>query len=797
MGDLSLPDGTPTGAVYGFAAMLLEILDELKPDYVAVAWDKSRTNIRSRQKIYPDYKANRKPAPEDFKHQIPLLMELLEAFHIPLYEYDDFEADDIMGSLSRRAEAAGVRVDLVSGDLDMLQIVDHDTDMYQLKRGFSDVVKFDVAAVEAKYGLKKEQFLDLKSLKGDSSDNIPGVPGIGEKGAIKLLQEYGDLDNIYAHADEIGGSIGEKLRQGKKSAYMSRELAEIMFDAPVEFSAEDTDVGKMDRDEVLEVLSRFQFRSLVRRFDKLGIGAGTGPSLRAAATSSLPLPSQMAKSPQEPVPDLRPELDLQGEKFAQKSDDELFLSWNVKGAMHEDTRVAEEILGGRRFWDLGQAAFLLNPLTRKNEQMTLTTVDMTEQEYANQQAAFAKLPKLKSVAENLDFPLIPILYKMEARGIEIDPGKFNALAVEFRREIGEIERKIYELAGHPFNINSPMQLAQVLYEELGLPTKGIKKTQRFYSTGQKELDKIRLLSPIVPEIERIREVSKLLNTYVAPLPQLADENRRIHTTYTQDVTATGRLSSISPNLQNIPVRTDEGKRIREGFVAGKGKCFVSADYAQFELRLAAALSGDTKLIADFNAGLDIHTKTASDSFHVPMDQVTKDQRRAAKVINFGVLYGMSAKGLSDATGMNVGEAKDFINRYFELRAPIRKYLDETLEQARNDGYVETIFGRRRPTPDVKSPNYIIRSGAERAAANMPIQGAEADLMKLAMIKLDKVLPEGAELILQVHDSLVVECDENERKKVEQILQDTMEQVAPELPVKLAVDVKTGQNWGEL
>jgi len=394
-------------------------------------------------------------------------------------------------------------------------------------------------------------------------------------------------------------------------------------------------------------------------------------------------------------------------------------------------------------------------------------------------------------------PLIPVLYKMEEAGVKIDRDRFDVLAEEFSAETKAIEQEIYQLAGKSFNINSPIQLSEVLFDTLQLPTKGIKKTQRAYSTGAKELDKLRELHPIIPKIERYREINKLLTTYVTPLPALADKNDRIHTTYTQDVTATGRLSSVNPNLQNIPVRSDDGKRIRNCFVAEKGRTFVSADYAQFELRLAAALSGDQALIDDFNAGLDIHTKTAADAFHIPMEEVTKAQRRAAKVINFGVLYGMSPKGLSDAAGMTFYEAKKFIERYFELRAPMRRYLDQTLENGRKNGYVETLFGRRRPCPDLAAPNYLVRAAAERAAANMPIQGTEADLMKKAMLAVDKALPDGAKIILQIHDSLIIECFDQQVEEVSKILIEKMEGVAPELPVKLAVDAKIGKDWGEL
>jgi len=824
MGNLSASDGTPTGGVYGFAAMLLEILAKLKPDYVAVAWDKSKTNIRRRREIYEGYKSTRKKAPEDFYAQIPYLMELLEAFHIPLYECDDFEADDIMGALARKAvaEVPDMQVDLISSDLDMLQIVGDGIDMYRLKRGFSDVEKFNIAAVERRYGLKKEQFLDLKALKGDSSDNIPGVPGVGEKGAVALLQRWESLDDIYDHIEEIGGKVGEKLRAGKKFAYMSKELAAIMFDAPVSFEPEEMDVSKLEPEKVLEVFRKLEFRSLIRRFEKLR--ADQPDSARQTERLSRVNSdfSGISQRKSEFTPG-KPIAQNQAGQFSvsQASTTGLLLSWDVKGAMHEDEGVAGRVLAGEEFWDLGQGSFLLNPLAKVDDQVGLDTGDVLKKEYDRQMEEFEELPKLKWVAENLDMPLVPVLYKMEKMGVKIDAKKFAAMKTEFAKEAKKIEQKIYTVAGHEFNVNSPMQLAEVLYGELELPTTGVKKKQRFYSTGQKELDKLRELHPIIGLIERMREVTKLLGTYVEPLPNLADEDGRVHTTYTQNVTATGRLSSVSPNLQNIPVRTEEGRRIREGFVAGPGKVFVSADYAQFELRLAAALAGDERLISDFNSGVDIHTKTASDTFRVPMDEVTKDQRRVAKVINFGVLYGMSVKGLSDAAGMTMGGAKEFIDKYFALRKPIREYLDDTLEQARTQGYVETYLGRRRPTPDVKVRNFVVRAAAERAAMNMPVQGTEADLMKLAMLRIssfsfkkEKELSEKEksmiresgvnpdsriefDILLQIHDSLIVECEEKDANEVAKLLKWAMEGVAPELPVKLLVEVTTGKNWGEL
>ena len=785
MGHLSLPDGTPTGAVYGFASMLIEIIEKLKPEYIAVAWDKPKTNIRRRREIYADYKANRKPAPPDFYAQIPYLMELLEAFHIPLYEFDDYEADDIIGTLARKAQDVGKRVEIISGDLDMLQIVDEHIKMYQLKRGFSDVEQFDIPAIEKKYSLKKEQFLYLKAIKGDSSDNIPGIPGIGEKGAVKLLQEYDTLENIYNHIDEITGATQKKLIAGKELAFISKKLAQIQFDAPVEFDAKSTKLIDYNPQKVNEALKKLQFNSLIRKFAKLPMNKNVVFSTTksqdndANVVKNTTNSNDVAQAVEITIPD------------------NIFISYNVKNDMHEHPKLAHEIINGRAYWDLGQINFLINPLERNNAQLSLSDLKSAKDDYVFQKQELAKTPKLKDVAEKLDLPLIPVLYKMEDAGIKIDKERFKVLTKEFSKEIQILEQEIYELAGKNFNINSPIQLSDILFNELQLPTAGIKKTQRAYSTGAKELNKLHELHPIISKIERYREISKLLTTYITPLPSLSDKNDRIHTTFTQDVTATGRLSSVNPNLQNIPVRTEDGKRIRNCFISEKGKTFVSADYAQFELRLASALAHDQKLIDDFNAGLDIHTKTASDAFHVPMDEVTKTQRRVAKVINFGILYGMSPKGLADATGMNFYEAKNFIDSYFKLRAPIREYLNQTLENGRKNGYVETLFGRRRPCPDLSAQNRLVRAAAERAAANMPIQGTEADLMKKAMLAVDKSLPNGASIILQVHDSLIVECFDQQVNQVSQVLVEKMEQVAPELPVKLSVDVKTGKDWGNL
>ena len=790
MGALSLEDGTPTGGVYGFAAIAMEIVNKLNPTKVVVAWD-SKTSTTKRRALYPEYKAGRIKPGDDFYAQIPLLEELVGNLGWNFVELDNYEADDIIGTLSREADEAGdYETYIISSDLDMLQIVDNNTHMWRILKGFTNIEKINVPELEGKYGIKKSQFLDLKALKGDSSDNIPGVPGIGEKTAAKLLNDYSTLDDIYEHLDDIKGSTRTKLEAGKDSAYLSKTLAKIMLDAPLDLSS--LPDFHFDKEKTIAGLKKLQFNSLIRKIEKADLTSGAhgsveGPPERGSARMSAPSPWRRATATQ-------PETESERHRIGEGTilDSQTIISYDVKSLMHNDKKVAKEILAGKPFWDLGQAAFLLNPLAREEPQLVVP-----EEEYQKQLNEFQNYPRLYDIYKYFDLPLIPILYQMEEKGMLIDRAYFQNLQQEYTAEVGRLEQKIYTLAGKTFNLNSPIQLSEILFADLGLPTKGIKKTSRGYSTGAKELDKLKELHPVIPKIIKYREAAKLLSTYIIPLPDLVGKDGRIHTTFTQNVTATGRLSSKDPNLQNIPVRTDEGNRIRTGFIAPEGRVLVSADYSQFELRLAAVLSGDQNLIDDFNHDIDIHTKTASEAFHVPFDEVTKDQRRAAKVVNFGILYGMSVKGLAEAAKMPIYEAKQFIDNYFVLRAPIKRKLEQILQQSREQGFVETYYGRRRPTPDVKSSNFIIRQSAERAAQNMPIQGTEADLMKRAMINVSTQLPDGANLIMQVHDSLIVECDETEATTVAEILKSKMESVAPELPVKLAVEVTTGHNWGEL
>lgn len=823
MPGLALPDGTPTGGVFGFASIAIELIKKLEPDYVAVAWDKPKTNIRKRREIYPEYKAGRKAAPPDFYAQVPILHELLDAFGWPFYELDDYEADDILGAFAEQATEKGIETYLLTSDLDALQLVSPTTKVYAIKNGLSNIEEFDVGAFEAKYGIDVEQFLDFKSLKGDSSDNLPGVPGIGEKTAIQLLQDYQTLDGIYEHLDDIKPSTAKKLEAGKKLAYMTKEVGKIWCDAPVKLDWDVASVEDTDLNKVAAILKKLQFTSLEKRlpkhmqFESGGVAEPEATTIEALVEADWP-DMLMIDGPVlvELIDDVL-WVSLDGKTVHKKPIKQVnssvwralematVVSYDVK-ALYHALDAHDVSVRFATVHDIRQGAFLIDPLARDRSIATLINDESTEPTvilaglrdvYQQQKAWFDKEPRVAEIAYGYDFPFTYTLFAIEKRGVKIDPEQFKKLSKQLGEEHAKLEQEMYSMAGYEFNIGSPAQLSEVLFTKFQLPTIGIKKGKTGYSTGQAELDKLRGQHPIIELIEKTRELAKLKNTYVDTLPQLADSHDRIHTTFNQDVAATGRLSSTNPNLQNIPIRTEQGRRIREAFITDGDKVLVSADYSQFELRLAAILSGDEGLINSFNGDVDIHTKTASEVYGIPMDDVTKDQRRAAKVINFGVLYGMSPHGLAANTGMTFGQAKDFIDQYFQLRAPVRKFIDATLEKARTEGYVETYYGRRRPTPDVKSSNFMVRAGAERAAANMPIQGTEADLMKRAMLKVEEELGDLGEQILQIHDSILVECPKENGEKVAELLKSIMENIAPELKIALKVDVHIGNSWGDL
>lgn len=829
MPGLSLPDGTPTGGVFGFASIAIELIKKLEPDYVAVAWDIKGTSADKRLEIFPEYKAGRTKPADDFYAQLPILREVLAAFNWPLYELDKYEADDIMGTFAAQAKDEGVEACLITGDYDLLQLIDNNTGVYITRTGSSDLVRYDDAAFEEKYGIKVSQFVDYKALVGDSSDNIPGVPRIGPKAAQSLLTSYNNLDGIYAHVDEVKGAQQKYLNEGKDLAYMSQKLAQIFTDAPISIDWEETSIERTRVDKILEVLHKYEFSSLIKRLPKhMKIGE--------EVVDVEEIIEELEESTLEPLEEVAwpSPLMIDGPVYVEVFGNDVWISTDGKTASKQSITKVD-----RHFWhalimartvtydaktlyhaldtlgaaakfddvhDLRQGAFLLDPLARDRSVAALIGDDTEDpliilaglvNVYQSQKTAFEAEPRLKSIAYDYDFPLTYTLFNMEKTGVKINPQRFASLSEELGKEHAQLEQEMYTMAGYEFNIGSPAQLSEVLFTKLQLPTQGIKKGKTVYSTGQKELDKLRGQHPIIELIEKTRELAKLKNTYVDSLPKLADAHDRIHTTFNQDVAATGRLSSTDPNLQNIPIRTEKGRLIREAFIAEGDNVLVSADYSQFELRLAAILSNDTVLINDFNGNVDIHTKTASEVYGIPMDDVTKDQRRAAKVINFGVLYGMSPHGLSAATGMSFPQAKEFIDQYFELRKPVRAFIDDTLSKARTEGYVETYYGRRRPTPDIKSSNFMVRAGAERAAANMPIQGTEADLMKRAMLQVDEQLGDLGTQILQIHDSILVECPKENVEKVSELLKTIMEGIAPELKISLKVDVHAGTSWGDL
>ncbi len=860
MPNLATKDGTPTGGVFGFASMALEVIKRLQPDYVAVAWDKPKTNIRSRLAIYPEYKAGRKPAPPDFYEQIPVLHELLDAFGWPLYEMDDYEADDLMGTLAKQASEQGIETLLITSDLDALQVVGPLTKVYALKKGLSNIELYSPASFTAKYGIEVNQFLDLKALKGDSSDNIPGVPGIGEKTAIQLLQDYKTLDGIYDNLVLLKDSVRKKLEAGKESAYMSKKLGAIWCDAPLPLDLPRMDGHHADAARIAELLEKLEFRSLARQVPDI-LKVDLSEHTSKIMNHGLQLPKNVVVDNDEKLANVK--LESQGQLVihsraagvAGRDPKVLIVSADPRTTYTFDlTKVAPEKIAAlitphhsligydvksslKTLLGMGVAAdalpvvahdvlvgaFIVNALRREQSLTELagdigydgtSFDDLSEEDVVarapdivavlralaeQQQDELDRVPKLRDVAQTVDFPVIPVLARMEFRGIQLDTAYLAAFAEQINDTISDLEQEIYGYADSEFNIASPAQLAEVLFEKMQLPKQGIKKGKTGYSTAASELDKLRSLHPIIDRISQFREVTKLKNTYVDTLPRQVDGHSRIHTTFNLTIAQTGRLSSTDPNLQNIPVRTELGKRIRTAFVAGKGKRLVSADYSQFELRLAAAMSDDLEMITAFNRGADIHTLTAAEVYGRAPEDVTKQMRSAAKTINFGVLYGMSTHGLVAATGMSYEQAQKFIEEYFKHRAPLLGYLNGLKEQAKTDGYVETLLGRRRPMPDIRSSNFIVRSAAERAAMNMPIQGTEADLMKLAMIAVDEklVAVPSAQQLLQIHDSILIECDEADAEKVAELLKTTMESIYPSLPVKLDVDTSVGTNWGEL
>jgi DNA polymerase-1 len=719
-----------------------------------------------------------------------------------------------------------------------------------LKKGLSNIELFHPESFEQKYGIEVHQFLDLKALKGDSSDNIPGAPGIGEKTAAELLRQYKTLDGIYDNLALIKDSTRKKLEAGKDSVSLSKKLAAIWTDAPIKLDLKQVDGSKCQPQKVQEVLQKLEFRTLARQLPEY-MHMPEDKAVKKSKQVTLPDASHINtdKELQSLTLPKTEELVIYGLSDKPHGENPLSLTFSPSASQSvtlnlssldalqvrsklKDYIESAELVGHNLkatlqiLMTLGIfpqkikhdtliGAFLINPLRREQSlselaetelDVHLQGIDGANSEeiavirklYEQQLEEFKGLKKMAKLAADIEWPIIPVLSDMEYRGIKLDVEYLKKVAEQLKDTISDIEQQIYGHADREFNIASPAQLSDVLFNKLMLPTDGIKKGKSAYSTAANELDKLRGRHPIIDLITQYREVTKLMSTYVVPLPSMVDAHNRLHTTFSLTTAQTGRLSSSDPNLQNIPVRTELGRQIRAAFIADPGKMLVSADYSQFELRMAAFLAKDQEFIDMFNRDVDVHTATASQIYEREAEDVTKNMRRDAKVVNFGILYGMSPHGLSVATGMTQGAAKKFIDKYFELRKPILEYMNKSRELARSQGYVETLFGRRRPTPDVKSSNFAVRAAAERAAINMPLQGTCADIMKLAMIKIQDKLAakDGVDMLLQIHDSVLVECPQEQAEDVAHEIKEIMEN-AYKLDIKLTVDTAIGKNWGEL
>lgn len=858
---LTTKDGQPTNAVYGFVNILLKLLDEEKPDALCVTFDRKAPTFR--HLAYEGYKAQRKGMPDELAAQLPVLKDVLAAMNIPRYELDGWEADDLIGTIAARDTAAGWETVIVTGDKDSLQLVSDATrvKLVSTRMGQTTTKEMTPETFREAYGFDPVHIVDLKALMGDTSDNIPGVKGIGEKTAMDLIQRYQSVEAIYADVEgvEAKPAVKKKLAEGEEQARMSYDLATIRCDAPIDFSPEDARRREPDGPALYELFLALEFNKLI---DKMGLSGGpaAGRADKPAAGAvrqervtdrvrMAELVEQWRREPWVAVLAL-PSLDVVavawdgGARAALCAADRLEgynellralfsgeiqkVSHNVKDLMH---LLLDEGLSTDGFcFDTALAAYLLSPTDGSYELEKLGITYFNQEfpkakEYlapdafgpladpagpAEAMCAHAALaaalyralaPKLEELDMHelyygLELPLCPVLAEMERAGMLVDRRALADFGILLDGRIQADEALIYELAGEEFNINSTQQFGRILFDKLGLPP--VKKTKTGYSTNADVLEKLRDKHPIVEAVLDYRQLAKLKSTYVDGLTKVIAADGRIHTSFQNTVTATGRLSSTEPNLQNIPVRTELGAELRKMFVAPAGRVLVDADYSQIELRLLAHIAGDEHMIAAFRTGEDIHTVTASQVFGVPPEQVTHEMRRRAKAVNFGIVYGISDFSLSQDIGVTRAEAKAYMEKYFEKYSGVHAYMTQVVERAKADGYVSTLMGRRRWLPELKSSNFNLRSFGERVALNMPIQGTAADLIKKAMLRVDgRLRREGLEarLVLQVHDELIVECPEGEAEQVQRLLAEEMEHVA-ELAVPLTAEAHAGKSWAE-
>ncbi len=876
--------GETIGVIYGFVSMLLKVLSELKPTHYAIAFDRPAPTFRHR--LFDQYKAQRPKTPEELVNQLGRVRQMVEAFHIPIFELDDYEADDVLGTLSRQASEQGIDTIIVTGDADAMQLVSPRVRvLYPKPRGgFSNTDLFDEAAVNQKYGIKPEHIADFKGLKGDPSDNIPGVPGIGEKTAAKLIQQFSSIDKIYAHIDEVTPpKLRTLLQENETLARRSKELTTIVTQTPVILNLDDCQVSRYDRQEVTKLFRELEFFSLLPKLpeetgeidlkrpaqvetkspperdyhtvntapvlDELINRLSTksfafdlettsldamsaqlvGISLSPAPGKAYYIPvghvgwGQIEQLPlEEAINRLKPLLERSNiAKIAHNSkyDMTVLAEYGViVNNLTFDTMLAAYLLGEKSL-SLKALAFSrlgieMTPITALigsgAKQLSMSQVEINQAaDYACADAdvtgQLARLLKaelhqqqLWQLFSEVEMPLVPVLISMERNGIALDTDLLRQMSHRLGKQLLKLEAEIYNSIGHQFNVNSPKQLSSVLFEELKLPP--ARKTKSGYSTGASTLEELRGVHPIVEFILEYRQLAKLKSTYIDALPALLNpKTGRVHTSFNQTRTVTGRLSSSEPNLQNIPVRGALGKQVRQAFIAPPGSCLLAGDYSQIDLRVLAHLSRDKSLLGAFHQDEDIHTATAAQLFGVAVSQVTSDMRRLAKTVNFGVIYGMSDYGLEQATELSRQEATQFITSYFAQHPGVEQYIESTKQQARDRGYVQTLLDRRRYIPEINSSNRQLREAAERMAINMPVQGTSADIIKVAMINLYQEMQKRqlkSKMLLQVHDELIFEVPRGEIEEMKQLVPEAMS-AAVALTVPVKVDIKVGNNWGEM
>ena len=824
-------DGFYTQAIYGFLSMLFKIKNDYKPSHMLVAFDRKAPTFRHLE--YADYKAGRKKMPNELAMEMPVLKEVLDAMGISRFEQDGWEADDIIGTTAKMAEMAGIEAYIITGDKDALQLATDSTKVIYTKRGISEFKLYDDEAMIEEYGFDHIQFIDYKGLRGDTSDNIPGIPGVGEKTATKLIQQFGSIENMLQHTDEIeNAKLREKIEEGAMSAMMSKRLATIVTNIPVNYTIDDLTIKEEDTEKLRDIYTKLEFKKYLAMLPKKEIE--TSVELEVVSDTKKLISNLkgsiwidiVSNDSHVELPSIESVQICKGDKIYISSDIDLKafdgLKLNLNGYNLQKVYYIFESYGidtskMQTEFDIALAQYLLNPQSKQEElsfdtessQVSMFVDQNAEAEKAKKKFSYfvqlanslkedIKAEELDSVLYDIELPLAKILASMEAVGIKLDNVALGDARESLGKKAKKLEKDIYKLAGKEFNINSPKQLGIVLFEDLNLP--GAKKTKTGYATNADVLDKLAEDYPIVQKVLEYRTYAKLKSTYVDGMLPLIDKDGKVHPHFRQNVTATGRLSCTEPNLQNIPVRDEEGRKLRKVFISDNDDyCLIGADYSQIELRVMAHMSGDETLIQAFKDKHDIHAETASKVFDVPLEEVTSEMRSNAKAVNFGVIYGMSSFGLADELTITRWQAEKYIKDYFEKFSDVKNFLDGSVKFAKDNGYVKTMFGRKRAIHEINASQFMVRQLGERLAMNTPIQGTAADIIKIAMIKvydaLEKECPD-SKLILQIHDELIIHTKLEDINKVKKILEDNMK-AAAKLAVPLEVSSEEGKNWYEL